>query len=151
MEEAEEALGQLEDRARGSGRLWTRAVASRSRGLLAPESAYEAHFNVALGLHDRLPAGFERARTNFAYGERLRRSGLRVRGREQLRTALEEFERLGATPWVDRARAELRATGELGTPRRAAGIQQLTPQELQVALAVAVGSSAVAYAIRELL
>jgi DNA-binding CsgD family transcriptional regulator len=138
-EEAEEVLGQLEDRARDSPRLWTRAVAARTRGLLAPEGAYEAHFNVALGFHDRLPARFERARTNLAYGERLRRSGLRVRGREQLRAALEEFEGLGAAAWAARARAELRATGEVGTPRRADGIQQLTPQELQVALAVAGG------------
>jgi len=64
-----------------------------------------------------------------------------VRGREQLRVALEEFERLGAAPWAARARAELRAAGESGTPRRANGIQQLTPQELQVALAVAGGST----------
>ncbi len=140
-QEAEEVLGQLEDRARDSSRSWTKAVASRSRGLLAPEGAYEAHFNEALDLHDRQPARFERARTNLAYGERLRRSGLRVRGRAQLRVALEEFERIGAASWATRARAELRATGELGTPRRAAGIQQLTSQELQVALAVAGGST----------
>jgi DNA-binding CsgD family transcriptional regulator len=140
-QEAEEILGALEDPAMGRGRLWTQAVVSRSRGMLAPEGAYDEHFNEALGLHERLPARFEWARTKLAYGERLRRSGLRVRGREQLRAALEEFERLGAAPWAARARAELRAAGESGTPRRAAGIQQLTPQELQVALAVAGGST----------
>jgi DNA-binding CsgD family transcriptional regulator len=140
-EEAEEFLGDLEDRAGKSDRLWTRAVASRSRGMLAPEGAYESHFERALEVHDRLPARFERARTRLAYGERLRRTGLRVRAREQLREALDEFERLGAAPWATRARAGLRATGELAAPRRTAGIQQLTPQELQVALAVAGGST----------
>jgi DNA-binding CsgD family transcriptional regulator len=140
-QEAEEILGALEDPATGGGRLWTRAVVSRSRGMLAPEGAYENHFKEALDLHDLLPARFEWARTKLAYGERLRRSGLRVRGREELRAALEEFDRLGAAPWAARARAELRAAGESATPPRANGIQELTPQELQVALAVAGGST----------
>jgi DNA-binding CsgD family transcriptional regulator len=140
-DEAEEFLVDLEERAANSGRVWTRAVAARSRGLFAPEGQYEERFERALELHELLPARFEQARTKLAYGERLRRSGLRVRGREQLRDALHDFERLGALPWADRARAGLRATGEVAAAMRAAGIQQLTPQELQVVLAVAGGST----------
>jgi DNA-binding CsgD family transcriptional regulator len=139
--DANETLEWLDERASSTGRDWTRAVVARGRGLLAPEGAYEEHFIEALALHDRLPTPFETARTRLAYGERLRRSGLRVRARESLRNALEEFLRLGATPWAVRARTELRATGESGARPRRAGMQELTPQELQVAFAVATGST----------
>jgi DNA-binding CsgD family transcriptional regulator len=54
--------------------------------------------------------------------------------RQQLRTAVDAFDRLGARPWADRARAELAATGETHRRRDAASIDDLTPQELQVAL-----------------
>ena len=60
--------------------------------------------------------------------------------REQLRAAVDDFDRLGARPWADRARAELAATGE--THRRrddGASIDDLTPQELQVALLLTSG------------
>ena len=62
------------------------------------------------------PTASRPARTRLAYGARLRRARQRVRAREQLRAAVELFERLGAEPWADQARAELAATGE--TARR---------------------------------
>ena len=140
-DEAREVLDELEQQAADGGRLWTRAVTARLRGLVAEDGEFEPHFEEALRLHNRLPAPFECARTNLALGERLRRSGMRARGRMPLRAALEEFERLGAAAWVVRARAELRATGETGPSPRGAGIHQLTPQELQVVLAIASGST----------
>ena len=45
---------------------------------------------------------------------------------------------LDARPWLDRASAELRATGQTITPAGHAR-EQLTPQELQIALLVAQG------------
>ena len=51
------------------------------------------------------------ARTQLAFGERLRRAGRRLDAREQLRSALETFEDQGAEAWVERVRAELRASG----------------------------------------
>ena len=54
--------------------------------------------------------------------------------REQLRAAIDAFDRLGARPWANRARAELAATGGTHQPRGAASIDDLTPQELQVVL-----------------
>ena len=59
--------------------------------------------------------------------------------REQLRAALDLFEHLGAGPWADRANAELAATGETRMRRGPGAIDELTPQELQVALALAGG------------
>ena len=53
--------------------------------------------------------------------------------------ALERFDALGAAPWADRAAAELRATGETARKRDASTLDQLTPQELQIARLVAEG------------
>ena len=88
-----------------------------------------------------MPTPFERARTELAWGERLRRSGRRTDARQRLNGALQVFERLGAAPWADRARGELRASGQsVLTPEQRAE-DALTPQELQVAAIVAGGAT----------
>lgn len=51
------------------------------------------------------------------------------------------FERLGATPWADRARSELRASGQTARRRDPSTRQQLTPQERQVARLASQGLS----------
>ncbi len=107
--------------------------------MIAPEDRYVAPFQEALDWHARLPGRFERARTLLAFGERLRRSGQRLRAREQLREALHDFERLGAAGWAARTLSELRAAGESTTGGPPSALGELTPQELQVALAVASG------------
>ena len=85
-----------------------------------PRSARRS--TAALALHDGLPMPFERARTLLALGERLRRAKQRAEAREPLtRGAATTFERLGARPWAERARAELRATGGQAGGRRAHG------------------------------
>ncbi len=125
--------------AAAKGQPWALARAGRSRALLAGDDAYEAIFEQALATHARTPDGFERARTQLAYGARLRRAGLRVRAREQLRPALEAFDDLGAEPWVELARAELGATGERARRRDPSTLDDLTPQELQIGLLLAAG------------
>jgi DNA-binding NarL/FixJ family response regulator len=93
----------------------------------------------------RLGAGsnrpFDAARTKLLYGEFLRRHRRRADSREYLRAALEEFEELGAAAWAERARAELRASGETARKRDPSTIAQLTPQELQIARLVSDGFS----------
>jgi DNA-binding CsgD family transcriptional regulator len=54
---------------------------------------------------------------------------------------MDMFERLGAEPWADRARGELRASGESTTRRDPADQEHLTPQELQIARYAADGDS----------
>jgi DNA-binding CsgD family transcriptional regulator len=71
----------------------------------------------------------------------LRRAGRRVDARVQLRSALEAFEGLEAEPWIRRTRRELRATGEKLGRRAARTGDELTAQELQVALQVAEGKT----------
>jgi DNA-binding NarL/FixJ family response regulator len=58
-----------------------------------------------------------------------------------LRNALATFEQLGTQPWAERARSELRASGEAARKRDPSTIDQLTPQELQIARFVAEGLS----------
>src|SRR5271165_1269781 len=118
---------------------WPLARALRCQGLLAPETGFSGYFEQALRLHEQTPDAFEAARTRLAYGERLRRARNRVLAREQLRAAADTFERLDARPWADRARAELAATGETRRQRDPSKIDELTPQELQIALLLTTG------------
>ena len=83
---------------------------------------------------------FQHARTRLAYGERLRRAQRRRDARVQLRAAAEIFDQLDARPWAERARAELRASGETLAVGGDSG-EQLTAQELQIALLVTEGQT----------
>ncbi len=125
--------------AQAKGQPWALARAARCRGLLAENGELESRFEEALELHERTLDGFEAGRTRLAYGARLRRIRKRARAREQLRAALEIFERLGARPWAEQASAELAATGETARRRDASTLDELTPQELQIARLLADG------------
>ncbi|HEV2783908.1 MAG TPA: hypothetical protein VGX25_31360 [Actinophytocola sp.] len=115
------------------------ASAERTLGVLGAEAEFDAHFEAALGFHAHTLDGFETARTQLAYGARLRRARRRVAARPQLRAALTTFERLRAAPWADRAASELAATGEAIRRSAPNSVQTLTPQELQVSLLLAEG------------
>jgi DNA-binding CsgD family transcriptional regulator len=127
--------------AEAKGQPWALARAARCRGLLAGESELQVQFEEALQLHERTPDAFETARTRLAYGASLRRARKRIRAREELRAALATFERLGARPWADQAGAELAATGETARRRDASTLDELTPQEVQIARLLAGGKT----------
>ena len=102
--------------AESSGVPWALAAAQHGRALLcADDEEAEQAFAAALDLHRR-SRPFDRARTELAFGEYLRRARRRVEAREHLRAALDGFEALGAAAWAESARAGLRASGE--TARR---------------------------------
>jgi DNA-binding CsgD family transcriptional regulator len=105
---------------------------------LAAESDAEQHFLRSIELAETL-SPFEQARNELLYGEWLRRERRRVAARPHLRAALELFQRLALPPWEERARAELRASGETARRRDPSTRDQLTPQELQIAHLVAEG------------
>ena len=112
-------------------------MTARCRGLL--DEDIDRHFGEALGFHDQTPMPFERARTELAYGARLRRVGRRSEAREHLRRALAAFDGLGADPWARRAREEIAASGA-GLPARGGPrADELSPRERQTALAAAEG------------
>ena len=129
---------ELEELARQTAMPWAQAVAARCRGLLADD--FDGHFRSSLALFAALPMEFDRARTELAYAERLRRTGRRREARPHLRAAIETFRRLGAEPWTSRAEAELGGTAEHVRSRRDPG-DRLSPQELQVALLVGEGKT----------
>ena len=54
---------------------------------------------------------------------------------------METFAQLGSRPWEERARAELRATGETARKRDPSTRDLLTPQELQIARLVSDGQT----------
>jgi DNA-binding CsgD family transcriptional regulator len=94
-----------------------------------------------LAHHSHAARPYDRARTQLAYGEFLRRSQRRVDARTHLRQALEIFEDLHAEPFATRAAAELRASGETARKRDPSTLTTLTPMERQVAQLVSQGMS----------
>jgi DNA-binding CsgD family transcriptional regulator len=135
---------ELEQFAQDTGAAWAAAVAAHGRALIAADGGTddpEPHFREAMAEHSRASRPVASARTQLAYGEFLRRSGRRVDARAQLRAALDAFTEVGAQPWADRARQELRASGETARKRDPSTSLQLTPQEQQVASLVSRGHS----------
>jgi DNA-binding CsgD family transcriptional regulator len=134
-----EQLGPLDAFAAHTGAAWAQARAAHAHGLLSDGHVAEERFQEALGHHRQARRPFERARAELAYGELLRRARRRVDARSHLEAALNTFESLGAAPWAERARQELRASGQATRRRDPSTLWQLTPQELQVARFVAQG------------
>lgn len=141
-EAAMRELAKLAELARSANRRWALAAVARLHGLLGTDDDLDEHFGAALELHEQgARSPFERARTELLYGERLRRAKRRVEAREHLRSAIELFDALGAAPWSEQARRELRASGESIPRRDPTAPEKLTPQELQIALQVAEGKT----------
>jgi hypothetical protein len=127
------ALERFDRWAAGTGSPAPKAAAARCHGLLNQGDGAIDHFVAALPHDPTAERPFERARTELALGEALRRARKRVEARTHLRNCLGVFERLGAVAWADRARTELRASGESAHTRDPGTVDALTPQELQIA------------------
>jgi DNA-binding CsgD family transcriptional regulator/tetratricopeptide (TPR) repeat protein len=140
-EVAEESVALLQRWVDSVAPAWAGPVLADCRAIVAttPDEA-EAHFQAAIERLD-VARPLDRARIQLHYGEHLRRERRRVDSRGHLRAAFEAFERFGAEPWADRARRELRATGETARKRDVSPLAQLTPQELQVARLVGEGAT----------
>lgn len=135
-------LGELDAWARSARTPWASAVVLRCRALLAGDGDEAQRLcGDALAADDGSARPFERARSELAFGEILRRARRRREAREHLRAALSAFEALGAAAWAERARVELRASGQTARRREAATRDDLTAQELQIARLVAEGLS----------
>ena len=138
LEDAEPLVAWLEERGRTLDRPRALATGARCRGLLLAAAGdltgALASLEEAVRHHERLPDPFELARTLLVLGQVRRRAKQKRPAREALDAALEIFERLGATPWAESARAELAAIG--GRP---APTGELTPTEERVARLAAAG------------
>jgi DNA-binding CsgD family transcriptional regulator len=111
---------------------WVGTMLQYGKALLAAPEDAEQCFLQGLG-----PAAkkwpFLRARILLAYGGWLRRQRRSANARAPLREARDVFDALGASPWGDRAREELRASGETSRRRTEQVWEKLTPQELHIA------------------
>ncbi|GHB02247.1 helix-turn-helix transcriptional regulator [Streptomyces chryseus] len=117
------------------------ALLARCRALLACPDEADALYAHALALHASAGGDFEWARTQLLYGKWLRRRRRPGEARGRLRDALVAFERSEALAWVDQARAELRATGDVAAGEPAGALSCLTPQQLRIAHCVAEGAT----------
>jgi DNA-binding CsgD family transcriptional regulator len=81
------------------------------------------------------------ARAQLAYGVWLRRQRRMTESRAPLREAVATFDALGLLRYAERARRELRASGETVRRRAPGAWAQLSPQELQIAQLAAEGLS----------
>ena len=128
------ALSRLAVQADASGTDWVRGVEARSRALLTDGDAAESLYREAIDRLGRTRLHPDRARAHLVFGEWLRRVRRRAEARDQLRTAHDMLEGMGMAAFADRARRELKATGETARKRtEAVGDQQLTAQEAQIA------------------
>lgn len=100
-----------------------------------------AHLEEACRLLEQAPARLEQAKALAALGEALRRERRPTEAREPLRRALELAEICGATALVERARAELHATGARPRSTALRGVGALTSSERRVADLAASGLS----------
>jgi DNA-binding CsgD family transcriptional regulator len=134
------AIDDVERRSAPMAVPWVQIMLSYSKALLAPPARAETFFQDGLGtISQNWP--FLRGRLLLAYGEWLRRQRRVMDARAPLRTARDILDALGAVPWGNRARRELRAAGEVSRPQAGRLLDALTPQELQIAELAADGFS----------
>jgi len=140
VEEAQLFLAELESLQVETWSSFLRAQLNYARPLLSPDDQAESLFKSALA-DDLQRWPYLRGRTLLAYGAWLRRHRRVTESRTPLRVAHETFEALGFAMWSERARQELRATGETAHRRTPDALAQLTPQELQIAQMAADGQT----------
>jgi DNA-binding CsgD family transcriptional regulator len=140
-ERAAGALELLTRAARASGTAWALGIERRSRALLARGEEAEILYRDAIEQLEPTPLRVDLARAHLLYGEWLRRNRRRLEARAQLRNAHRLFTEFGMEGYAERARIELRATGERARKRSVATRDELTPQETQVSRLAAQGAT----------
>jgi DNA-binding CsgD family transcriptional regulator len=136
---ARSAHDRFTERATAAGTEWALGLLASTRALLAGDNDAEPYYCEALDRLARTSAAVDLARVQLLYGEWLRRTRRRRDAREPLRTALDFFERIGASAFAERTRRELAATGERSRPRTDSTRNLLTAQEAQIAHLIADG------------
>ena len=91
-------------RGRGQGPAVVAGAGARCRGLLAPDASSTVLRARRCGCTRRRPTRSRRPARSWPTASGCGATRQRVRAREQLRAALDAFERLGARPWAERAR-----------------------------------------------
>ncbi|HEY2173479.1 MAG TPA: LuxR C-terminal-related transcriptional regulator [Mycobacteriales bacterium] len=140
-ETAAAALDRLVEIALATGTDYALGTEKRSRALLSDGESTDGYYREAIELlgHSRTRTGL--ARTHLIYGEWLRRQNRRIDAREQLRIAYDMLTAMGIQGFAERARRELQATGETVRRRTVDTVNELTPQEAEIARLVCDGNT----------
>jgi DNA-binding CsgD family transcriptional regulator len=134
VEMAADALRRLAETTTVSGTDWSLGIEARSRALLSEGDAAERGYRESIERLGRTCIRADLARAHLLYGEWLRRQRRRVDARAQLHIAHDMLEAMGMEAFAERARRELKATGEKARKRTSAPLgERLTAQEAQVA------------------
>jgi len=140
VDEGRRLLDELTTLAAATPAAWIQLGLRHARAVLADDDEAEPLFQAALSAEvNRWP--YQRARLLLAYGAWLRRRRRVAESRTPLRAARDAFDALGVSGWGERARQELRASGETSRNRTPEARDELTPQELQIAQMAAEGLS----------
>jgi DNA-binding CsgD family transcriptional regulator len=140
-ERAAGPLTQLAEMAHAVGTDWALGTHARAAAMLAEGEAAERLYREAIERLSHIKTRATLARAHLLYGEWLRREHRRVDAREQLRVAYTMLSEMGMEAFAERARRELLATGETVRKRTVATLDELTPQEMQVARLAAGGQT----------
>jgi DNA-binding CsgD family transcriptional regulator len=138
---ARDALERLAKTTQACATDWALGTEARCRALLSDGAAADELYREAIDRLSRTRLRPELARAHLLYGEWLRREGRRVDAREQLRSAYDMFAAIGMEAFAERARRELVATGEIIRRRTVDTLDELTPQEAQIARLASEGRS----------
>ena len=138
---AAETYRHLTDRSSASGTDWALGIAARSHALLQDGVHADDLYVEAIERLARTRVAVDLARAHLLYGEWLRRQRRRVDARNELRIAHDMFTAFGMDAFAERARVELLASGETARKRTVQTVDELTPQESQVARLAANGNT----------
>ena len=140
-ERATGPLARLAEIAHAAGTDWALGTHARAAAMIAEGEAAERLYREAIERLSHIRTRATLARAHLLYGEWLRREHRRVDAREQLRVAYTMLSDMGMEAFAERAHRELLATGETVRKRSVATLDELTPQEAQVARLAASGQT----------
>ena len=133
------ALAWLSERTQVTPTGWALGIEARVRALLSDGPAADSCYRDSIEHLAQTPVRAQLARSYLLYGEWLRRKNRRLDARAQLRTAHDMLSAMGAGAFAERARRELRATGETVRRRTVETATELTAQEAHTARLAADG------------
>jgi DNA-binding CsgD family transcriptional regulator len=138
---AASALERLSGIARACGTEWVLGIEARSRALVSDGEDAESLYREAIDRIGQSRLRLELARAHLVYGEWLRRQRRRRDAGDQLASAYEIFDSIGAAAFAERARIELRAVGGQAREHAIETRDPLTAQEAVIARLAADGAS----------
>ena len=116
------------------GQPWPRARAARCAGLLAADDELDARFGEALSFTNGRRTSSSGREPNWPTAPACAGRGGASAPARSCAPRSRSSSASARAPWIEQATAELAATGETARRRDVSTLDQLTPQELQVAL-----------------